>query len=500
MQILPWRRDSSLRRPLPGPRTEGTSVGANRLRGDCPPQLATATTPATPSARRSCAGSTGDRAGVESLLDRAEVWVDNESQPIVADVEEYAHLPATIAMYRAALALLDGNPGDTERHARSVLQLVGDDDPLRRGAATALIGLAHWHQGDLGAAHDRYTESISIFEAGGFLPDVMGLSLALADIQITQGRLDAAQETFESALRHSAEHPGLRGAADMHVGLAMVAIHRRDLGAAAERLRAAAELGEWMGLPQHPYRWRVATAWLCWAEGDLDAALEWLVAAEPLYDTDFSPPVRPAAALEAMVQVERGELAAARRWVHETGLGPDDELTYIGEFEHLVLARILMATGSSDDRDQAARLLERLLAAADDGGRHGSAVEILAAQADAHRLAGREAEAASALSDAAQRAEGAGGMRVPFYVAHQGGPRLGSGRPQSSRRSADPTDLSDREVEVLHLLRGDLSGPEIARVLHVSLNTLRTHTKHIYTKLDVTNRREAVRRAAELGI
>jgi LuxR family maltose regulon positive regulatory protein len=71
-------------------------------------------------------------------------------------------------------------------------------------------------------------------------------------------------------------------------------------------------------------------------------------------------------------------------------------------------------------------------------------------------------------------------------------------RPRS--RSNDPDELSDRELDVLRLLRSDLSGPEVARELHVSLNTLRTHTKHIYTKLGATNRREAVTRAAELGL
>ena len=53
---------------------------------------------------------------------------------------------------------------------------------------------------------------------------------------------------------------------------------------------------------------------------------------------------------------------------------------------------------------------------------------------------------------------------------------------------------------MLRLLRSDLSGPDIARELTVSLNTMRTHTKNIYTKLGVNNRREAVRRAAELGL
>jgi LuxR family transcriptional regulator, maltose regulon positive regulatory protein len=60
--------------------------------------------------------------------------------------------------------------------------------------------------------------------------------------------------------------------------------------------------------------------------------------------------------------------------------------------------------------------------------------------------------------------------------------------------------LSDRELDVLRLLASELDGPAIARELVVSLNTVRTHTKHIYTKLDVNNRRSAVTRAHQLGL
>jgi len=60
--------------------------------------------------------------------------------------------------------------------------------------------------------------------------------------------------------------------------------------------------------------------------------------------------------------------------------------------------------------------------------------------------------------------------------------------------------LSERELDVLRLLGSELDGPAIARELMVSLNTMRTHTKNIYAKLAVTNRRAAVRRAAELGL
>jgi LuxR family maltose regulon positive regulatory protein len=60
--------------------------------------------------------------------------------------------------------------------------------------------------------------------------------------------------------------------------------------------------------------------------------------------------------------------------------------------------------------------------------------------------------------------------------------------------------LSQRELEVLRLFKTELSGPEIARELVVALSTVRTHTKSIYSKLNVNNRRAAVRRAIELGL
>jgi len=63
---------------------------------------------------------------------------------------------------------------------------------------------------------------------------------------------------------------------------------------------------------------------------------------------------------------------------------------------------------------------------------------------------------------------------------------------------ADP--LSHRELEVLRLLDSDLTAPGIARQLFVSINTLRTHTKRIFTELDVNNRSAAVRRGHQLGL
>jgi LuxR family maltose regulon positive regulatory protein len=71
-------------------------------------------------------------------------------------------------------------------------------------------------------------------------------------------------------------------------------------------------------------------------------------------------------------------------------------------------------------------------------------------------------------------------------------------RPPVTQGLIEP--LSERELEVLRLLRTDLNGPEMARELIVSLNTIRTHTKNIYSKLGVNDRRAAVRRAEELDV
>jgi LuxR family transcriptional regulator, maltose regulon positive regulatory protein len=61
-------------------------------------------------------------------------------------------------------------------------------------------------------------------------------------------------------------------------------------------------------------------------------------------------------------------------------------------------------------------------------------------------------------------------------------------------------DLSDAELRVVRYLPSNLKSPEIAAELCLSANTVRTHIRHIYAKLDAHNRNEAVSRARELGL
>ena len=316
----------------------------------------------------------------------------------------------------------------------------------------------------------------------------------------------------------------LRGAADVHVGMSELLRERNDLDGALQHLVASRELGEALGLPQNPYRWRLAMARLRQAEGDLDAAVELLDEAERLYVGDFSPDVRPVPAWRARVWIAQGEWSRALVWARERGLSADDDLSYLREFEHLTLARALVArdatVGSGRPSDDSVGLLDRLLRAAEEGGRTGSAIEILVLLSLARHLR-REPEAVVTLERALTLAEPEDYVRI--FVDE--GPPLRSS-PQSrceardfvELRPASPSrlrttrqvtapvqegliePLSERELEVLRLLGSDLGGPDIARELVVSLNTVRTHTKSIYTKLGVNNRRAAVRRGDELDL
>ena len=469
---------------------------------------------------------TGDTTGVDRLLDCVERWLHPSRQPgdapIVYDHEQFDQLAAFVEVYRAGLALLAGDTAGTIQHASRVLALADPSDHVRIGAASALVGLAHWSLGDLDEARRRYSDSVDCFVNAGFISDVLGCSLGLADVLIAQGRLRDARRTYESALQLASSKGVVRGTADMHVGLAELFLEWNDLAAAARHLHAADELGEDAGLPQHPYRWRAATAHLRHAEGDVDTALALLDEAERRYNTDFSPAVRPVPAVKARVQLSVGDLGAAASWAADRGLTADDDLDYVLEYEHVTLARVLLAP-SSDSTGDAIALLERLLAAAERGAREGTAVELLALLALAHEAHGDRAAATAAIDHALVRAEPEGYLRTfleagPALVTLLRAARLtpvaarhaqlvlAAAAPAATTTQAMPArrrlveELSHRELDVLRLLRSDLSGPDIARELHVSLNTLRTHTKNIYTKLGATNRREAVRLAAEYGL
>ncbi|MEO6411655.1 MAG: LuxR C-terminal-related transcriptional regulator [Pedococcus sp.] len=474
---------------------------------------------------------------VPARLDELERLLADGPPLTVVDQTELARVPATIELYRGALALIDGDEEAIHRHTRAAVARAPVDDHVTPASAAALSGLAHWASGDLEAAHRDYTTSIEGLQQAGHLSDVLGCSITLAELRLAQGRLADAEGTYRRALDLSARQPGtLRGTPDMLVGLSQVALERGDLDGAMSRLEEARALGEPSGLPQHPYRWRVALAGVREAEGDLEGACDLLAEAERVYLGDFNPNVRPVSAVRARVLVALGRVAEAADWARRGSLSADDDLSYLRECEHLALARVLLAQsvagGSATGLRQCLELLERLRLAAQMGERTGSVVEILTLEAVALHHGGDPYAGVPVIERALTMVES---EKHVWVFAREGEPvrtllrrlvrdRPGWDHPQRvldffdagdrrgvtvatppgapddvvSRQLIEP--LSRRERDILRLLASDLSGPEIARELVVSVNTVRTHTRNIYSKLGVTSRRAAVRRAGELGL
>ena len=271
------------------------------------------------------------------------------------------------------------------------------------------------------------------------------------------------------------------------------------------------------------------------AQGEENAALDRIQKAQQLAQRhNITLVVARLAAHQTRLWLTRGNVAAAAHWAQESSLSVDDELSFQGEFAHITLARVLIA---QDKSGEALRLLERLLGAAEADERVGSMIGILAFQTLALQAAGDMTGAVNALARALALAEPEGYIRtfadegtamavlLPKVLEAQKEGRLVTTLPDISRKyvgkllaaikaePASPTGmnphatggslvepLSERELEVLRLIASGASNRDIARKLFVSLATVKTHINHIYRKLEVRTRTQAVARARESAL
>ncbi|WP_350002315.1 LuxR C-terminal-related transcriptional regulator [Pseudarthrobacter sp. WHRI 8279] len=478
----------------------------------------------------------GDLDAVEPWLRAAEQGLEaaaegpRDSAPTSIRGQELRMLPSTIEMYRASLAQARGDVSATAHHAREAFELAGPEDHFARGAAAAFLGLASWAQGDVQTAVDTFSEAVLSLHEAGNLTDELSSTILLAEMRVAAAQLQEARKLYERALGRAAAQGGSvpRGTAELHVGYSELCLEFGDLESAAGHLQTSKELGQHVApLTEHSYRWFVAMAAVREAEGDMAGAIESLDQAQLLYRRGFFPEIRPIPALKARAAIRQGLLSEGLAWARSTGLIAVGELTYLREFEHLTLVRLLVAQYRVRPEEktiqEAADLLVRLLKAAEAAGRKGSTYEILMLQALALEAQGQRALALVPLERALAEAGPEGFVRLFVDEGASLAPLLaeaaGKGtapahtalllrsletvKPGTAiRRTAapQPEDLSKRELEVLRLLGSSLSGPEIARQLFVSVNTLRTHTKRIFTKLGVNSRREAVRHGKEQGL
>jgi LuxR family maltose regulon positive regulatory protein len=486
----------------------------------------------------------GQLEAIETPLNAAEGRVadaaDELYEPSVGrGSSTMANLPAAIALQRAGLAHLRGEAEQTLTYARRALAEVREGEWMLESFARWYLAVAEWLAGRLANAEAAFTSSIASWRAasqGGPAAAALGYH-CLGLVQRDAGRLKAAFATYREALAVATDRekaaPQIAGVAQ--VGMAAVLYERGDLESALERVDEGIPLCQQLVYTPPLVTGLITLASIRQAQGDRSGALDAIGRAERVQlSRAIVGLVNPVPSARARLALAHGDVDDAARWARERGLAADDEPRYPREREHLVLARVLLAT---DAHGQALDLLERWLALAVTQERAGSVVEILALQALAHAGSGDEPKALAALAHALELAAAEGYLRVfvdegapmatllskliatpatvhalasaPRTRAHldqliQAFERAGLTvlpRPRPGGATVPGLlEISPREMEVLRLVAAGRPNRAIAEELVVTLDTVKRHVSHLFNKLEVANRTQAVARARELGL
>jgi LuxR family maltose regulon positive regulatory protein len=474
--------------------------------------------------------ATGELEGAEERLLGAEQALQPELPTV--DARTVRGQVATIRG-RAALYLL----GDVERAvalSREALDLLPPAKRGTRAAALSTASTAFLISGDAGPASERAVAAMVEAAARSRNPGVAPRSIAiLARLQVMQGRLRRAAATYARAARIIRDQPDLVGVLTglaYHFGMGDLLRESNDLEAAERLLRQGLGMlaDTAFVMPHDVLLGYTAMAGVLEAQGDVPGAVgmidEFLELAHRRKFVALL--VAHASAMRARILLRHDGLIEAVRWAAASDLHIDGELPYPREAEHLTLARVLLAEGRLAD---ATRLLSRLLDAAGAGGRVGSAIEILMLRALAQRAQRQTTPALADLSSSLRLAEPGGYVRLyvdegqpievllreaaargitPSYTRrllaaiHRTGPGpSGSGSGSVPARTAPLAEpLTQREQEVLHLLAAGASNAEIARRLGVAVTTIQTHVHHIFGKLSVGSRTQALAKARALRL
>jgi LuxR family maltose regulon positive regulatory protein len=492
----------------------------------------------------------GEMSAIETHLLNVEAALDCLADPEASDADDEIDvaLPAQVAALRSIVARYNFDFATACAHAERALAQIPEGLPSKntaqlRGLALLVLASACDGAGDLERAVEAYAETIRGFRLGR---NAAGIAITYRMVGLLRllGRLCAAEAACRAALRYSEEQGLARLPATgiLHLALAEVLVERNELATAEDHLARAHELGRRSGRLDAVRNAAPALARLRLVRGDVGGALDAIDEAVATLG-EPPPPLAHAEllALKARILLRQSALDAASYWADEALRLAGRDRGQTGEMVALAALRVQVARSQPDE---AVTLLTRALAAAEEHGWLGLALElrILRSLALWQQGAAREAEAdlqfalALAEPEGAVRAfldegeplaallrklarrplgtagEGCHGDSAPFLtslLAAFGAPgeaQTPIGTPQPGRNALSPgalpliEPLSDRELEVLRLMAAGLTNEQIARRLIIALGTVKAHIHHISGKLGAQNRARAVARAQELGL
>ena len=437
---------------------------------------------------------------IEEVLQAAETALQD-----AAHDDKTKDLLGQIAAIRAMLAVPKNQVETIVTQSQRALEYLHPDNVPMRTTTTWTLGYAYQVQGNRAAASEAYAETIAQSQKSGNIMTEIAATTCLGQIQETENQAHQAAETFQRILQLVGDPPW-PAACEACVGLARIHYQWNDLEAAERYGQQGLALARQLENVDTPAACGILLARVKLAQGDAAEALTTLAETDQFVQQHhFGHWAGEITAVRIQAHLHQGNLAAAAQLAESHDLP-------------ISQARIHIAQG---DPNAALAQLEPLRQQAEAKDWADMRLQVLLLQALAHQAADESERAMQTVGEALALAA-PGGLLRPFVDE---GPSMatllreavkGGVAPlfaqqvlaafgetavsQLPTAQPLPDPLSERELEVLKLLTTELTGPEIARELMISLNTMRTHTKNIYSKLGVNSRRTAVRRAEELNL
>lgn len=469
---------------------------------------------------------------IHHLLDMAEhVWQKtNEPVPL-----------AELQAFRALFAWWQGDHHRAFAHARQALdslpkydgQVTGDigvNDAEWRSLSLIFVGWDEYYAGRVNTAFQLLTEARMLYQKSGNSYGMLDSLQGLAEIMIHRGEPAHAFDLYQQAQREIELSPidhfdRIQRQGRGFSGMAAIAYERNDLDTAWQYASQALSMGQEQKIEELQCQASWVLARVERARGELDHAMRRMNSLAAQVRTPLL--LRQIQGWQTLLSISAGDLRSVKRWSAEQRL-PGERLPRIHqEQEALILARANLFQGRAEE---ALPGLEHWLEDSQAHGRVRRELEIYVLIALAHKASGRLSLAARSLAAALTLKSPADFLRI--YL-DEGQPLLdllneiASGKPDTPAYARardilhsmrkDPSDpswsvrpafspagepLSEQEKRVLGLLAVGYSNPEIAQEMVLSVNTIKTHVKSIYRKLNVNSRRaarEAARRTRLLS-
>jgi LuxR family maltose regulon positive regulatory protein len=399
---------------------------------------------------------------------------------------------------------------------RQALDHIHPEDMGSRGSIMAILGHTYGQQGKMNLARQTLAEAIQLCQqAGNMVVVIMAVNMLIM-VERARGKLSQTLACCRQALDISTQaldnEPSLTGITLLALG--EIQYQRNELDDALESLTRGIQLALQSDtmISQHAQTGYIKLARVRQAQGDHEAAEQALAQAQ---SSNSLPQIRALASMQqARIDLNRGNLDAAEQWAND--LDTDHFAPHTFDEEMSTLVRVQIARSQTET---ALEWLTKARAAAQADGRFGDLLEITVLEALAFQAEGKLPAALNAMADALSQSRTEGYVRLfldegpaminllrqavkagimPDYATQL----LTSFpiKPIIAQTQPLPEFLSTRELDVLRLMVSGYSNPEIARELVVSVGTIKTHTSHIYSKLNARNRAEAVKRAIDLKL